>query len=512
MSKVERPGTQHPFAADLDLIGDRSLHQLLNTAISSEGSQRLADWLTLTYPNKDVILQRQQLVRDLMPLTHFRDRLALNARLSTDSHSGAWQSSKVLSSLAPMGDPGPLRRVLVVMALLSAVAIALFLLDWLRPSAPLWAIPWLMYVVLFIVNASKIRSLFESAFEAHSALQRLRRVFECLERHDYEETPALKSLCAPFREPGRRPSSLLRRVTRVLAGASLQGNIYLWLPVNLIIPWDFFFAYRLRLLQSELAQWLPKWLDTWYELEALCSLANYGYLNPTTTFPIFSGHDQGRRSPFRVAAIGHPLIAEDIRVCNDFEISAIGEVALITGSNMSGKSSFLRTLGVNLCLAFSGSPVCAAAMETRVFRLFTSITLSDSVVDGISYFYAEVRRLKRLLDELQRVDEVPLFFLIDEIFRGTNNRERLIGSRAYVRAMAGHNGVGVISTHDLELTKLPDEVSRLVNYHFKEHLAGDKMVFDYQLRPGPSPSTNALRIMQLEGLPIEAAADTSTSG
>jgi DNA mismatch repair ATPase MutS len=189
-------------------------------------------------------------------------------------------------------------------------------------------------------------------------------------------------------------------------------------------------------------------------------------------------------------------------VGNDFTLERLGELVIITGSNMSGKSTFLRTVGVNLCLAFSGAPVPASAWCTMPFRLFTCITVSDSVTDGISYFYAEVRRLKALLEALHEAHPYPLFFLIDEIFRGTNNRERHIGSRAYIQALTGGYGVGLVSTHDLELVKLEHEMGGIRNVHFREAIAAGRMIFDYQLRPGPCPTTNALQIMRLAGLPV----------
>ena len=174
---------------------------------------------------------------------------------------------------------------------------------------------------------------------------------------------------------------------------------------------------------------------------------------------------------------------------------------------MSGKSTFLRTLGVNLCLAYIGGPVNANDMRVIPMRLFTCIQISDSLSNGISYFYAEVQRLKKLLEALQKEDDFPLFFLIDEIFRGTNNKERRIGSRAYVQSLIQGRGVGVISTHDLELVKLADEISGIRNFHFREDVRDERMVFDYRLRPGPCPTTNALKIMQLEGLPVSPVGD-----
>jgi DNA mismatch repair ATPase MutS len=200
--------------------------------------------------------------------------------------------------------------------------------------------------------------------------------------------------------------------------------------------------------------------------------------------------------------LGHPLIPVEKKVTNDFAINELGQVVIITGSNMSGKSTFLRTLGVNLCLAYAGAPVNATTFQTILFRIFTCIRVSDSVTEGYSYFYAEVKRLKALLVELEQPDSFPLFFLIDEIFKGTNNRERLLGSRAYIQAVVGRNCVGVVSTHDLELVKLADQFPQVTNAHFREEVVDGHMVFDYILRPGPSPTTNALKIMRMEGLPV----------
>jgi DNA mismatch repair ATPase MutS len=142
-------------------------------------------------------------------------------------------------------------------------------------------------------------------------------------------------------------------------------------------------------------------------------------------------------------------------------------------------------------------------METGMFRMFTCIKVSDSVTDGISYFYAEVKRLKQLLNELNRQDDYPLFYMIDEIFRGTNNLERLTGSRSFIKALAGSHSIGLISTHDLELVKLENEIRRISNYHFREEVISDKMKFDYKIHSGPCPTTNALKIMKIEGLPVE---------
>jgi DNA mismatch repair ATPase MutS len=183
-------------------------------------------------------------------------------------------------------------------------------------------------------------------------------------------------------------------------------------------------------------------------------------------------------------------------------LSGLGRIHLITGSNMSGKSTFLRTVGINLCLAQAGAPVCAATFEWSRNRLACCIRVNDSLDAGLSYFYAEVKRLKVILDATADRAAPPVLFLIDEIFKGTNNRERLIGSQAYIKALSLGNGFGLVSTHDLELTDLEKDIPSLTNEHFQETLSAGALSFDYQLRPGPCPTTNALRIMELEGLPI----------
>jgi DNA mismatch repair ATPase MutS len=281
----------------------------------------------------------------------------------------------------------------------------------------------------------------------------------------------------------------------------VRTNPLLSLIVHLIMPCDFFFTYRLEQVKKEIAHLLPRWLDAWHELEALNSLANFAYLNPHYVFPELTAEEDS----FAARELGHPLLKPESKVCNDFALDRDHRIVILTGSNMAGKSTLLRTIGVNLSLAYAGAPVNAAHLQTSLFRLFTCIKVSDSVQDGLSYFYAEVKRLQALLGATKIADRLPVLFLIDEIFRGTNSRERLIGSRSYIRALSEGPSLGLIATHDLELIKLADEIGGVTNYHFREEVHDGRMVFDYRLRPGPCPTTNALKIMRLEGLPVETS-------
>ncbi len=509
-----RSPAEHPFARDLDLTGERSIHRLLDTAVSLEGSLRLRNWLLETAPRLDEIHRRQAMVQSLLPLSGFRDKLTMFGLLSATGAGGGWRGKRLLKWLDERDAPQSLRPTLTVASFLIPLYILLFILNLLNWIPRYWLIPFFIYLAVLIPKWREISALFNDTLTLKNGLKRLELVFQHLETYPLRRYDALKDLCQPFLDVENRPSAKLKQVSFLTAAAGLTQNPFIGLVLNLIAPWNLYFAHRLNLYKEEVAHQLPQWLDALFELEALGSLANFAYLNPGYAFPIITNYElgmtndetiSGQRSAvshqlFNAKGLGHPLIPAGQKVCNDFSADRLGEVVIITGSNMAGKSSFLRTVGVNLCLAYAGGAVNAQSCQTIPFRLFTALSVSDSVTDGISYFYAEVKRLKRLLDTLNADDPLPLMHLVDEIFRGTNNRERFIGSRAYIRALVGGNGFGLIATHDLELVKLADELPGVKNYHFREEVVAGKMIFDYQLRSGPCPTTNALKIMQAEGL------------
>ena len=491
-----------PLAQDLNLTGERSLLHLLNTTFSRGGVNRLRSWLLTPAhePDPAQIQARHTLLHELIPRTGFRTRLTRSSALVTQPGQ-TWDGEGLLQWLEKH-TKRPSTGTLLLLFLLAFANLTLFLLNTAGLLPPYWIGTTTLYFILYIAQTRT--DTFNEALSLVQSLTQFHAVFTILENTPFPPASQLARLCTPF-TTGDEPSRLIRRVTWIASAASLQRNPFLWLPLNVLIPWDRLFTHLLNRQKEHLRTRLPQWLDAWYELEALNALANFAHLNPDTTFPEILPISSTDILDAR--ALGHPLIPRDVRVCNDFTLSNLGELAIITGSNMSGKSTFLRTLGVNLVLAYAGGPVLAKSLRLIPMRLCTSIQVSDSLSDGISYFYAEVKRLKTLLEALRADNPIPLFFLIDEIFRGTNNQERRIGSDAYLHALAGGNGTGLISTHDLELTQLADEISGVLNYHFREDIADGRMVFDYHLRPGPCPTTNALRIMALEGLPVNFKTD-----
>jgi ABC-type multidrug transport system fused ATPase/permease subunit len=510
----------HPFEYDIDITGKHSVHQLLNTAVSYEGSERLRKWLLTTQPDTQAIHQRQILLRELAPMIRFRDYLTMNSLHSMQGSSEVFQGERLLAWLNKRRSPQELRPLLWSTALLNLLTPLLLVLNFFISMPALWIFALLISLVLFFATAEKRGDVSEDATYLKYGLATLSRTFSFLETYKYGKHEQLKAICKPFfQEHAYSPTRLLRNTARIESAATLRRNAFLWLPINVLIPWDLSCAYLLSQYKERIATRLPLWLETWFELEALCSLATFAYLNPDYVMPTVEPHkagactlpdptpdnEPGGQLPvlFCANGLGHPLITDEKKVTNNFKIDESGKVLILTGSNMAGKSTFLRTIGVNLCLAYAGGPVNATHMQTTLFRLFTCIRVTDSVTDGYSYFYAEVRRLRALLDALKQPGQLPLFFLIDEIFKGTNNKERLIGSRSFVRTLAGHNCIGVISTHDLELVKLEETVPQVENWHFREEIVNGQLTFDYILRPGPCPTTNALKIMAMEGLPIE---------
>jgi hypothetical protein len=283
---------------------------------------------------------------------------------------------------------------------------------------------------------------------------------------------------------------------------SLRGNPLFWLTLHALLPFDAVLCTLLQFKINSLKQLLAVWEEELCEFDVLTSFARFHRENKSTHFVTAQERQQSHPHRISCTALGHPLLPEHTRVCNNLSLTLNAPVVLLTGSNMAGKSTFLRTLATNILLANMGAPVCAQHFYVVPSRLLCALGVEDSLTQGTSYFYAEVKRLRFLLSSLNAPNTVPAFFCIDEIFRGTNNKERLVGSWHVLLALVKQNSFGFVSTHDLALAKLSQADCRLLNMHFKDHVENDTLVFDYTLQAGPCPTTNALHIMRQAGLPL----------
>ena len=495
------PSEKHqPNEIDLDITGDDSLLQLINTTTSKQSKSLLRAWLNSKTHNVDEIIKRQNLIKELISQTTFRDKLKLNSILSSRLEFDGQAINKILNYIEK--SPEYLKFNLIILSILAPINVLLFVMYLYNLLPAFWGITLLIYYILFRYTNKDKEKFKDETDIVLEELGKIEAVFWFLERYQYKKSSKLSEMCGLFVSNQQKPSFIINKLKNSFEFLRIRkGNPLVWYMIRAIFPIDIYLKLRIRKYKYFIKDKLNIWLDTWYNLEALSSFANFAYLNPGYNFPKIIDNESNEII-FKGKQIGHPLIKNEKKVCNDFRFNPSGEISLITGSNMSGKSTFIRTLGINLSLAYAGSVVNADEFEVSLFDLFTCIRINDSLTESISFFYAEVKRLKALLDEIEKSD-YPVFFLIDEIFRGTNNIERLKGSSMYIKQLAKSNAVGAIATHDLELVNLSETISKVKNYHFKEDVKNGKMLFDYKINPGPCPTTNALKIMKLEGLPVE---------
>ena len=499
--KPEGSGMQATEEDDINLTGRRSLYHLTNTSVTEGGSNRLLQWLQQTIPDIAAAKKRADAIRGLRPLHFFREKLRLIVK-STNSDESQVKTEALLRWVKQERETAGLSRFMMILSGLAATTLLLLGLYLLGLIGGFWLISFFIYIVVFYQTRGLAGGIFDESYQIEQGVNSLSELLSFLETYQPSGQTEVADALAEFQREDQKPSIHFAKAQRLVFWASLsQKNPIVWLFLNVLFPWDYIFSLKLEEFKQELKPRLINWLDALHELEALCALANFGYLNPHYSFANLLDQNNSE-TLFRADHMGHPLLPEDEKVRNSYEIKNPGDISLITGSNMSGKSTFLRTVAINLKLAMMGAPVDAEVLETVPMRLFTCINISDSLNDGISYFYAEVKRLRELLNIIEQESSFTVCYCVDEIFRGTNNRERLQGSRALIKKLAEFPAVGLVSTHDLELVQLEEEIPGLRNFHFREHIEKGKMVFDYKLHSGPSPTTNALKIMEMEGLPV----------
>ena len=481
---------------DFNITGNRSLLHLIDFSSSDASAYYLRDLFINHQISKNDIKQRQNLVSELTSFNKFREKFLLTISLLNLKTKSIGNINKWINSETKISKIKFSLIFLIPLALINVVFISLHLLNILKS---VWMISSLVYITVYYFNNKYYNNIGFVSDLIKEDLGKISKVYFFIGNTDFSKYENLKNLCEPIQSEKTSPTIILKQISRIVKFLSLRANPFIWFFLLVLFPFDLYFAYRLEKYKLEIADNYNKWLNVWHQLEAYVSLATFAKINRKYNFPNLIEN----KFEFSAEKIGHPLIPKSCKIENDFSLSELGNIVIITGSNMSGKSTFLRTLGLNICLAYSGAPVDAASFNLPLLNVFSCIKVSDSVIDGISYFYSEVKRLKQLLEEFEKNDEKPIIFFIDEIFKGTNNIERRIGATSYIKSLIGKNGIGLVTTHDLDLVKLADDHKEIINYHFKENIKNDKMEFDYKMHEGPCPTTNALEIMKIEGLPID---------
>jgi len=359
-----------------------------------------------------------------------------------------------------------------------------------------WTAPLFLQVVLALRSSPETGRVFTAVSSTEGAFLRYGAMLELAENLS-ASSELLDSMKNRLLTGERRPSSVMKEFRSKVGWFDLRHNGLIHPFVNVLLLWDIHCTLALERWQERAGRAVRGWFQVLGELEALSSLAGLAHDEPEFAFPEVISEP----ALFDAAALGHPLIDAPRRVPNDVSLPGPGRALLVTGSNMSGKSTLLRAMGLAVVMSSAGAPVCATRLRHSLSVLRTSVHVSDSLERGVSHFYAELSKLKAVIDA--STGSLPVLFLLDEILHGTNSRERQLGARWLLSELLQRGAIGAVSTHDLELCRLPDALMQKVTMvHFRESVQDGKMTFDYKLRSGPVTEGNALRLMRIVGLEV----------
>lgn len=480
-------GADHPYAPDLDLFGDDSLFQLIGQARTRGGEACLARWMQTPQSVED-IRARQEAVRELTGRLDLREDLGHLGEAVRRAVRGEslvrWASG---SRHLPPGWP---RIAALTLSAFTLVALGVAIqFDFYAPF-------FLLVTIQFLVLQFAIKPVLAVVHVAEEPARELAVLARLLARIESEPfaSPLLRDIRGRLEEEGQPVTRRIQQLERLVYLIDLQGNQLFW-PVALLLMWGLHLAYALEAWRSRWGKHLPQWLEAVGEFEALLSLAGFAWEHPDYPFPeVLDGAPE-----LNGTGLVHPLLKPGACVPNDVALGGELRVIIVSGSNMSGKSTYLRVVGINVVLAQLGAPVAARAMKLTPFQIGATLRVQDSIQGGVSRFYAELRRLKAVADLID--GDTPVLFLLDEILHGTNSHDRQIGAEALVKSFVGRGALGFVTTHDLALTRAADAMGDAAkNVHFSDHLDGGELRFDYTMRLGVVEHSNALQLMANLGL------------
>ncbi len=493
-----RPETGEPFASsthsytgDLDVFGKHSLFRLLNRTHTYLGQSQLAAWLKAP-ASPDVIRLRQKAVAELKPELNWRQEFEAQAYLEeTVNRSPDALVKWATAETVPL--PGYLN---LIRFLFPAVTLSLFvawLLGYLPGSGVLFGLA--IHGLVLRQLSARAGEVSEQTVDISTALKAFQNLFQQAEKVSGDSV-RVQAIRQGLTSGSGQVSTLIGHLSRLTEGLNYRRNPYFYLLFGIATLWDIHYLLRLEAWRNKYGADLSGWFEALGELEALNSLAGFSYAHPAYTTPDIV--DDALTLDFTQAS--HPLLAPDRSIGNSLTFAGNGQTVLITGSNMSGKSTFLRTVGANVVLALAGAVVSADRFWCSPVRVFTSMRTQDSLEESTSSFYAELKRLQTLIGLTKQPEAIPVLYFLDEILKGTNSADRHRGAEALIRQMHQTTASGFVSTHDLELGQLTDADSFVRNFHFQSDLNNGELVFDYKLRTGICESFNASQLMQAIGI------------
>lgn len=484
---------EHPYAADLDIFGNASLFQFLHRSTSDQGHHALANWLLNTTPN-DQLRQRQEAVKELAATTQWSIHFEAIGQLQPIKHT----TEERLDDWMQM-PPGYQHKIWLWIArifpVISLTTLVLYLLDYI--TTPRFYLLVLVFLVFAFSITRRVMFQYRLLDKIVPQLATLSESLQCIESGSFSAT-ILKQAQANL-HPGQLPdaSASIRLLRKILDRFDYRLNPLVFLPLNTFLLWDLQQILALEKWKLVRTNTIKQWFTVLGEMEALNSLGRFAFNHPQYAYPQLSDLP----GIYAGESIGHPLIPADKRVDNDFSSSGKPAIALITGSNMAGKSTFLRAIGINQVLAMAGSVACAHSLTVANMRIMSSMRIADNLEENTSTFYAELRKLKSIIEQVNRHE--PVFLLLDEILRGTNSQDRQAGSKALLQQLCRESACGILATHDITLTQLSDQYPDAIsNYHFDASVNGEELYFDYTLKPGICTSMNASILMKKIGIDL----------
>ncbi|MCU0459191.1 MAG: hypothetical protein MUE37_08925 [Bacteroidales bacterium] len=481
----------HPYSYDLDIFGKASLFQYICRTNSRPASDRLAEYLKQPAAKEEILL-RQEAVAELQPLTDWRQEMMTLGYLNT----GAGNDPSPLMQW--LGSDDLFRKTVrekIITGCLSLTAVTVIIAVIAGMPAAILAPVLGVNFVFYFTRFRKISKLQEQVSRSSDLLKAYSEIIRLIENRSFS-SPLLQKLKSALRNE-IPASGRIRQLSKLVGRLDWRLNMLISAPLNLLFFADIHFCLALEKWKRRHARQIPGWFASMAEFEALASMANVAFNNPGWVYPQVTED----YFIFRAEEMGHPLIPAGRRVSNGFNSEGEGKAIIVTGSNMSGKSTFLRTCGVNAVLAFAGAPVCARAFTISLARLHTSMRISDSLEENISSFYAELRRLRAIIAGAE--SDPKVFLLLDEILRGTNSDDRYTGSVALIKQLTGYGSVAIVATHDLRLAGLEPELPQSIeNYHFDVKVNDEELFFDYRLNPGICSSFNASLLMKKMGIKV----------
>ena len=504
-SAKESAPAEHAYQADLDIFGKFSLFQYLDRTSTPFGRRELKR-LLLGQPDdqaRDPFAygQRKEAVKEFARMSLFRRRFRrVGMKLRMDGED--FDPLSWMEVLSKIEIPAYMKHLRIPAALLSLVTIGSYILFTMEYSRAFFMLTIPLQVLIFIWSHFQAKSISKRTADVAGHLTVFEKLTQvCADRTPGTEWTASMSL---FRE---NPHRRLKELARIAGFFGLRQNPFAHGIMGIFCSYEIHLMGAFSLWLEKNRARLPEWLDELARLDALLCLAEFRADHPTFCDPELIQETPGDQSDnsrtyFDARGLAHPLLPARERVPNDVFFAEPRKLWLLTGSNMSGKSTLLRTAGVNLILAMLGASVCATSFRFRPLRIRTSMRQSDDLSRSVSLFYGEVRRIKSVLADTEQIDPVPLLFLIDEMLRGTNARERQIASRGIVRRLLDQGAVGMLTTHDMELLDLCESSLEVFCCHFEEIIEGNRMSFDYKLKDGPVKTSNALKILEMEGINI----------